>query len=439
MKILIISQYYLMSNQAGGSRFNEMARFWAEQGHDVAVIAGTVDYSTGKMPDRYRGRWVVQEQDGRVNVYRCRVSESYGRSYRGRMWAFLNFMLSASLAVVRAKRPDVVVATSPPLVVAVPGFIASQLRFRSVPWVFEVRDLWPESAVTTGVLRPNSFLTRVLSLLERWAYRAADRINVLTPAFEENITRRGLAPASKITMIPNGADLEHFEPGPRDNSVRRQYGWGDRFVVLYAGAHGRANAVHQLVRAARILSNRPDILIATVGDGPERSTAEQEAKRQNLANIQFLGVQPKSRMPDFIRAADAGAAVLQNNPTFRTVYPNKVFDYMACSRPTLLAIDGVARKLVCEEARAGVFAEPENERSIADAIVYLADHPAACSRMGASGYEWVLNNASRRKLADRYLAVLSELAAGGAQKRSRLAIERQGDAIRRSAANSESG
>jgi glycosyltransferase involved in cell wall biosynthesis len=409
MKILIIHQYYLMPGQAGGSRFNEMARLWADQGHEVTVIAGTVDYASGKAPERYRRRWLFKERDGLVTVWRCYVPESYGRSYRGRMWAFFAFIFSATTAVLRAERPDIIVATSPPLIVAVPGVLAARLRGRTIPWIFEVRDLWPESAIATRVLSRRSPLSFALYALERWAYRFANRINVLTPSFREDILKRGLAAADKIVFIPNGADLDHFRPGPLDNELRCQLGWGNRFVVLYAGAHGRANAVGQLVNAAECLRDRPDILIACVGDGTERKSLELLARDHGLENIVFLGPQPKDRMPLFVNGANAGAAVLQNNPTFRTVYPNKVFDYMACGRPTLLAIDGVARRLVCEEARAGVFAEPENGPAIASAIRYLADNPVLCEEMGARGYEWVMANASRRALAVRYLELMAEL------------------------------
>jgi glycosyltransferase involved in cell wall biosynthesis len=409
MKILVIHQYYLMPGQPGGSRFNEMARLWVEQGHEVTVIAGNVDYSSGKAPERYRGRWLSKEQDGLVTVWRCHVPESYARSYPGRMWAFFVFVLSAVTAVLRAARPDVIVATSPPLIVVVPALLAARLRRAAIPWIFEVRDLWPETAITTGVLSRKSPLTTVLYVLERWAYRFADRINVLTPAFREDILERRLATADKIAFIPNGADLDHFRPGPLDNEVRRQLGWGSRFVVLYAGAHGRANAVRQLVDAAECLRDRPDILIACVGNGPERESLEALVRDRRLENIVFLGPQPKDRMPLFVIGANAGAAVLQNNPTFRTVYPNKVFDYMACRRPTLLAIDGVARQMVCEEAGAGVFAEPENGPAIASAIRFLADNPVLCAEMGARGHEWVVANVGRRTLAMRYLELMAEL------------------------------
>lgn len=411
MKIVVVHQYYLMPGMAGGSRFNELARLWSEAGNQVTVVAGNLDYTTGKVPERYRGRWLVEEQDGPVRVLRCHVPASYSRGYSGRMWAFAGFTFSAVTAAIRLERPDVVIATSPPLIAVIPGFVVARVRRQRTPWIFEIRDLWPESAVTTGVLKEGALLTRGLYALERWASWSADRINVLTPAFRDDLIARGLASAAKIAFVPNGADVELFKPGPRDNAVRREYGWGDRFVVMYAGAHGRANAIDQLLETAERLRARPDILIASVGDGPERPRLEAEARRRKLDNLMFCGSQPKDRMVDFVNACDVGAAVLQNNPTFRTVYPNKVFDYMACERPTLLAIDGVARKLVCEDAQAGVFAEPENPSAIAEAIVGLAADPAGRAAMGKRGRKWVLANATREALAARYLAVMQELVA----------------------------
>ncbi len=406
MKILVIHQYYLMPGSPGGSRFNEFARLWSDAGHDVTVVAGNLDYATGQVPDRYQGRWITRERDGDVTVLRCHVPKSYNRSYAGRMAAFFGFTLSSMHAALTVPRPDVVIATSPPLVAMAPGLIAAKARWPGVPWVFEIRDLWPESAVTTGVLKEGAALTRLLYGVEKVACRTADKINVLTPAFRDDLLRRGLAPADKIVFVPNGADVELFTPGPRDNEARRAFGWGDRFVVMYAGAHGRANAVGQFLDAAERLRDRPDILLASVGDGPERAGLEAERARRGLDNVVFHGAQPKHRMPEIVRACDVGAAVLQDNPTFKTVYPNKVFDYMASERPTLLAIDGVARTLVCDEAQAGVFAKPEDGASLAAAIRSLADDPEGRAAMGRRGRAWVLANATRESLAQRYLDVL---------------------------------
>lgn len=429
MKILVVFHNYLMAGDPGGSRFNEMARFWTERGHQVTVIAGTVNYSTGRGPAKYRGRWITQEQDGPIRVYRCFVPNTYKKGFLGRALAFLGFMVSASTAAFRIAEADVVIASSPPLPSAIPGWIAANVV--RAPWIFEIRDLWPESAITTGVLARGSLMSRLLFRLEAWGYRHADRINVLTPAFRNDIVQRGLSVESKIVFVPNGADVRSFVPGPRDSAMRREMEWGDRIVALYAGAHGRANALIQLVDAATELQDRPDILIACVGDGPERVDLESEARRRNLKNIVFHGPQAKERMPALIQACDFGLAVLQNNPTFRTVYPNKVFDYMACSRASLLAIDGVARDLVCTQAKAGVFVEPENPKALAAEIRRLADAPDYRNEMGENGRRWVHANATREALADRYLGILAEL--GRRPKESRSAASKAAGSLLKAA------
>ena len=237
-------------------------------------------------------------------------------------------------------------------------------------------------------------------------------MNVLTPAFGDDLKRRGLVDDDRLLFVPNGADVDAFTPAPRDNDARRALGWGDRFVALYAGAHGRANALGQLLDAAEHLRDRSDVIIATVGDGPERPRLEAEARARNLTNVQFLGAVGKERMPSIVAAADAGLAVLQNNPTFRTVYPNKVFDYMACARPTILAIDGIARRLACDEAQAAVFVEPENGAAIAAAIKRFADDPGTAREFGERGRTWVVAHAAREALAQQYLRALESLAHG---------------------------
>jgi len=217
MKILIIHQYYLMPGQAGGSRFNEFARLWAEAGHEITVIAGNLSYVTGEVPTKYRGRWLTLETEDGVKIWRCLVPSSYGRSYPGRMWAFFGFTLSAATAALRVARPDIVIATSPPLITAIPAWILTRVRRPRTPLIFEIRDLWPESAITTNVLRRNSFLTRSLFGLERWACRIADRVNVLTPAFRDDLINRGLVDAEKVVFVPKGANAEFFKTGERDN------------------------------------------------------------------------------------------------------------------------------------------------------------------------------------------------------------------------------
>lgn len=409
MRITVIHQYYLAPGEPGISRFNEMARTWTAAGHKVTVIAGNVSLSTGRTHDGTRGRLLVRTMDGQVTVWRAHVPSLYSKSYLGRRLAYAVFTLTACLAALRSGRADVVIATSPPLVVVIAGWLKAKVS-RS-PWVFEVRDLWPESAVTTGVVSARSPMTRFFYWLEARAC-GASRVVALTPAIARNIVERGLAPTGRVVILPNAADLGLFAPGPRENAVRREFGWDQKIVAMYTGAHGRANALTQLLDAADRLRHRSDLMIALVGDGQQRRVLEAEAQRRGLTNVVFCGPQPKERMSEFVNAADIGLAVLQRNPTFRTVYPNKLFDYMACARPIVVAIDGAARELVCDEAKAGIYAVPEDGEAIATAITTLADDPDLRHRLGQSGRKWVEKNSSRERVAAHYLEMLEGLVAG---------------------------
>ena len=408
MRILIVHQYYLGKNDAGGSRWNQFARYWAEQGHQVTVLAGMVHYAKGTKDPQYKGKYILRqrEQPG-VEVIRCHVSESYNRSFLGRFWAYLSFAASSVYAGIQcAPRPDVIIATSPPLTVAL-TLLALKVYY-GVPCVFEVRDLWPESAIDTGVLTSKPIIW-LSYRLEALAYRAATWINVLTPAFREALIRLKGVSAGRISMIPNGADLDILRPGPRDNEVRRRLELEGKFVVSYFGAHGRANRVGQLLDVAeRVKASHPDIRFLLVGDGMEKPMLVEDARRRGLDNVIFVDSVPKEQVNAYINASDVCTAVLMKNDTFRTVYPNKVFDYMACKRPVIVAIDGVARKLV-EDAGAGLYAEPENPQAMIDAILAIKNNPSAIAGMMEGGYRHVREHFDRKQLAQRYLDVLHRL------------------------------
>jgi glycosyltransferase involved in cell wall biosynthesis len=204
-------------------------------------------------------------------------------------------------------------------------------------------------------------------------------------------------------------DTDSQRPDLRSDRIREELGWSGRFVVLYSGAHGVANRVGQLLDAAELLRDHPEILIATVGAGMELEPLRRQARDRNLSNVILHGPRPREEMPAITASADACAAVLQRNDTFRTVYPNKVFEAMACARPIVVAIDGAARALV-ERSGSGLFAEPENPRDLADAIIKLHADRLASEEMGRRGREFVVENFDRNRLALRYLDELQAVA-----------------------------
>lgn len=404
MHILIVHQQFLRKGDAGGSRWNQFAKYWSAKGHTITVLAGMVHFMTGKKPPEYKGKFIVREQESEnVEVLRCHVSESYNTSFIGRFWAYLSFAISSIYAgIFKVGKADVVICTSPPLTVGLTGWALS--RAKQIPMVFEVRDLWPESAIDTGVLK-NKLLIKLSYWLEKLSYKSASWINVLTPAFEEALVNRKNVRPDRISMIPNAADLDIFTPGEKMNWVRTKHGLGDKFVITYVGAHGVANHLIQLLEAAKLLKQHKDIAIMLVGSGMERPMLIQKAAEWGLDNVVLVDSVSKEAVVDYVAASDVCTAVLKKIDTFKTVYPNKVFDSMSAKRPVIIAIDGVARKLV-EDAGAGLYVEPENAQEFADAVLKLKQDAEFCRKCSESGYEYVVKNFARDRLADKYLAVL---------------------------------
>ena len=400
MNILIIHQYFLEKEGAGGSRFNQFAKYWANKGHKITVIAGTVDYATGNKNKRYKKKFVIKEKiDKNITVFRCHVSEAYNKNFLGRLWAYLSFTISSTYAgLCLTKKQNIIIATSPPLFVAIPGYIIK--IFKKIPLIFEIRDLWPKFAIDTGVIKNNT-LIKLSLCLEKWIYRKANLINVLTPAFKKYLISEKNVPGEKIIYIPNAADLDLMKPGSKNNWVRKKYNWENKFVILYVGAHGVANDLWQIIDVAKILKNNKNILFALVGDGMEKLKLKAESQKQNLKNIQFISPVPKEKIADFINASDACTAILK--PIFTTTYPNKVFDYMACSKPIVLPIDGACRKLAINEAKAGLFVEPGDQNNFKKAILNLEKNPQECEKLGSNGHKFVIKNFDRKNLAEKYL------------------------------------
>jgi glycosyltransferase involved in cell wall biosynthesis len=406
MRILLIHQYFLEDNDGGGSRWNEMSRFWKAQGHDITVLAGMVHYM-GHRPKKYDGKYFYRETnaDG-VPVVRCHVSASYNSSFFGRLWAYFSFVFSSIYGGLRyaTGHYDVIVVTSPPLFVGITAYVLSVLK--RTPFVFEIRDLWPESAIDTGVLT-NGFIIKFAYWFEAFVYRQAKLINVLTPAFRDTlITKKHINP-DKIIFIPNAADFSLSEDLLQNFDVqlfRKSQNLDGRFVVTYVGAHGVANHLIQVLDTAELLKDT-NVLFLLIGDGMLKKELKDDAQRRGLANVRFIDAVPKREVFKYILASEVGASVLKKVDTFKTIYSNKTFDYMSCQKPILMAIDGVSRQLV-EDAQAGLFVEPENAVDFAEKIRFYLQNPAIMEQQGRNGYAYAQANFDREVLANRYLEAI---------------------------------
>ncbi len=409
MRILLIHQYFLEQDDPGGSRFNEMTRTWSEQGHDITVLSGMMHANKSEKRPEYKGKYFVHKQHDAVSVWRCHVSESYNKNFLGRLWGYFSFVFSsiwAGLFKTKGKY-DLILVTSPPLFVGITAYVLSKLK--RIPFVFEIRDLWPESAIDTGVVT-NRLIIRFAYWFEAFIYRKAKLINVLTPAFRNTLIEKKQVPADKVIFIPNAADFslsdEILETFDRDD-FRKKEGIDDKFVITYVGAHGVANHLIQILDTAELLKDT-NVLFQLIGEGMQKKMLIEERDRKGLQNVRFVDSVPKKEVFKYIIASEMGTSVLKRVDTFKTIYSNKSFDYMACKRPILLVIDGVSRELV-EEANCGVFAEPERPADIAEKIRIYLHNPELLQQQGENGYKFAKAHFDRTKLALRYLEYLKEV------------------------------
>ena len=408
MRILVIHQYFLEKNEGGGSRFNEMTRTWSDLGHEITVLAGMIHYNTGKKPNKYKGKFIYVDSQfyKNVDVIRCHVSESYNLSFVGRLWAYFSFVVSSIYAgLFRTKgKYDAILVTSPPLFVGATAYLLS--RIYKIPYVFEVRDLWPESAIDTGVLK-NKLIIKLAFWFEKFIYEEAKLINVLTPAFRDKLITDKKVPNEKIIFIPNAADFSLAEKIQNDYSFdsikfKKELGFENKFVITYVGAHGLANHLIKLIDAAEKLQNT-NILFQLIGSGMRKKFLQEEVLKRNLKNVVFREPVPKLEIFKYILASDVGTSVLKNIETFKTIYSNKTFDYMSCKKPILLVIDGISRDLI-ETAKCGIYAEPENYLDIANRCKEMSDLAKNdLYKMGLNGYNHAKENFDRLRLSKKYL------------------------------------
>jgi glycosyltransferase involved in cell wall biosynthesis len=422
MRIIFFSHYYPPEVNAPASRTSEHCRRWARAGHDVTVVTSAPNHPRGVVYPGYRNRLFQAETIDGVKVVRVWTFLAANEGFAWRTLNYLSFMVSAALAVPRLPRPDVFVSTSPQFFCGLTGLVARMMR--RVPWVLEIRDLWPESIVAVGAMR-KGVVIRALEWLEHMAYRKADHIVPVTDSFVPHIAARCQEPGKngagkngqdKICVIKNGADLSFFTPSGDAAETRRRFGLDGRFVVAYVGTHGMAHGLDTIVEAAVLLRNDPRIGFLMVGDGAERVRLAEKAAALKLDNLCVAGQLPKADMPAIWTATDASLIVLRRSNTFTKVLPSKMFEAMAMARPIILGIEGESKALL-DAAGAGIAITPESAGELARAVVRLAGDTALCERLGRQGAAYVRVHHDRALIASHYLDVLAAAASHRAPRR----------------------
>ena len=407
VNILFLTDNFPPETNAPASRTYEHTKRWAAKGHHVTVVTGAPNFPGGKVFAGYRNRlWQREEMDG-VHVVRVWTYISANEGFLRRTLDYLSFMFSAVLAGAILRRPDVIVATSPQFFTACAGYLVSKIRRR--PYVFELRDLWPDSILAVGAMR-ESALVRILRKLEYFLYRKAARIVSVTHSFKKVLTANGI-PAEQITVVPNGADLDAYQPGERPQALAERLGLGGKFVAAYVGTVGMAHGLSTLLAAAERLRTRDDICIVVVGTGAEKERLAAEAARRNLINLLFVGGVDKMEVREYWRLCDVALVLLKDQPLFNHVIPSKMFEAMGTERAIILGVRGESKNIL-EEAKAGVAIQPEDVDSLVQTIVEMADNPALCREMGLSGRHFVEKNYNRDNLALEILGALEQVNLG---------------------------
>ena len=419
MKILYVSQYFPPEMGAPAARAGELALHWAQTGHEVTVLTGFPNHPTGVVPPEYRRRFrrlSTREDISGVKLVRTWLLPLPNRRTHERMLNYGSFCISSAVTGLFVSDPDIVIATSPQLLVGLSGWWLA--RWKRVPFVFEVRDLWPESLAAVGMGDSNSLLHRSLARVAGFLYKNSDHVVVVTRAFEEYLTEHWHVPPEKISVVENGVETDLFSPNSSNGDLRRKLGAEGKFVVCYIGTMGMAHGLDTLVEAAaKLQTAAPSVVLLLVGEGAEKERIIGSARSRGLKNIIFVDQQPREKIPAYICASDACLVLLKNTEIFKTVIPTKMLEFMSCARPVILGVDGQAREIV-NEADSGIVIEPENSADLAKAISRLAANSSLCDLLGRNGRQYVLKHFSRQEKAATYVRVLEELLSGTVKRQA---------------------
>ena len=413
MKILYVSQYFPPEMGAPAGRAAELARHWQQAGHQVTVLTGFPNHPTGVLAPEYRShfhRLVMQEQVSGVRVVRTWLLPLPNRKAHERMLNYSSFCVSSALTGLGLCRPDLVIASSPQLLVGLSGWWLA--RWKRVPFILEVRDLWPESLAAVGMGNHDSMLYRVLARIAGFLYENSHHVVVVTPAFKGYLTQHWHVPSEKISIVENGVETNLFSPHAVDPELRRCLGAEGKFLVSYVGTMGLAQGLATVVDSAETLqTTSPQVLFLMVGEGAEKERIRGLAKARGLKNMVFLDQQPREKIPALICASDVCLVLLKKGDVFQTVIPTKMLEFMSCARPLILGVAGQAQRIL-EQANAGIVIEPENSTELSRAILGFAAGADVREALGRNGRRHIIEHFSRQRTAAAYAQILEGLVIG---------------------------
>ncbi len=400
MHILYIHQHFATPAGSTGTRSYEFARRWVKAGHKVTLIAG--HYDIGGL--QVSGALYQKQNIEGINVVVVGTKYSNKQSYLCRVTSFLSFCLLSIYAGLRTKGVDVIYASSTPLTVGIPAMVIKWVKH--IPFVFEVRDQWPEIPIELGIIT-NGFLIKILLWLEKTIYRNCSSIIALSPGQADGI-RAVLTKEKPITVIPNSCDIDMFRPDIDGSAIRQRMGWGDKLVLLHTGAMGKVNGLDFVINAAEMLKEHSDIMFVLIGDGNQKPSLESRVKELALTNVEILSSVPKGELPEFYAAADIGLVIIGNFPIIEHNSANKFFDSLSAGKPMLLNYSGWQRKIL-EENAAGFGCDLCNLDQFVEKVLHLNSHRKQIEQMGQNARRVAVEKFNRDQLAKQALELTSSV------------------------------
>ncbi|MGH9716749.1 MAG: glycosyltransferase family 4 protein [Candidatus Acidiferrales bacterium] len=402
MKFVFLTQYFFPEVGATQARLDAVCRELSRAGHEVEVVTAMPHHPAGRISPSYRGRFYLRESRNGVTIHRVWLYAANGSGLK-RILSYLSFMITSLAGLMRVQRPDYLFVDSPPLTLAVSAWAAS--RWWRRPLIFNVADLWPDSARDLGVMSDGVVL-RIAGALERWIYREAEHVTAVTEGIRTALLEVKQVPPSKVLFLPNGVDTRLIRPIAPDEALRRQLGLSRKRIVLYAGNHGYAGALDQVLDAANVLAHHERIHFLLVGDGPQKSALQLRARQLGLTNVTFLDPVPLEELPRIIALAECAVVTLRRANVMRGARPAKSLVMMAAAKPLVLAAEGEAAELITR-AEAGFVVPPEAPLALARAIRSLLSDPGAASRMGSNGRSFIQNHLEWSSLVRDWLSQLT--------------------------------
>jgi glycosyltransferase involved in cell wall biosynthesis len=405
MRILILTQYFPPEVGAAQNRLNDLASRLCSSGHSVTVLTSLPSYPKGKIFEGYRGRLAMIEKSTGMRIIRTWLYATKKKESFSRLLNYLSFAISSYIGGIFAGgAADVVLVESPPLFLAVSGYLLSKLK--RAKFALNISDLWPESAVALGILR-NVRLNKWITAIEEGLYERASFVTGQTEGIVNSIRRR--CSGVKVELLTNGVSPEfmQFAEEWRNKRTCAQVGLGvsGKFVVGYAGLHGLVYGLDDVLEVAACLSDIPEIIFVLIGDGPEKKRLQDKARQRKLINVLFYPSQPAAQMPKILAAVDVALITLKRHELFKGTLPSKLFEAMGAGIPVIAAMEGESQS-VLQRANCGICVEPENMAEMKEAVLRLYQNSDLCKKYGENGRNYVAVHYNRRTIAMQFEKLL---------------------------------